>query len=271
MIIQGVDNMAKFEKEIKILDIDVKNMKEKLENIGAENKGKKEQKIYVYDVPTLYYRYLEIRELLKIDSPILVNTNIKKLEVLIREFKDLVNDEDLNGLIKKYDLNSLEEILTKPVSRIVEFLDDKDTEELFDQLKINPNKWIRLRQSNDKSVLTSKHILEKDTSYFQNVLETEFEVSSLKEANLFLESIGIAKRSYQEKIRYSYVYKNAEIEIDVWPLIKPYMEIECDDEDVINEIVEKLELNNKEIVSLNTEQLYKRIGIDVHSMSELKF
>ena len=49
------------------------------------------------------------------------------------------------------------------------------------------------------------------------------------------------------------------------------MEIECDDEDVINEIVEKLELNNKEIVSLNTEQLYKRIGIDVHSMSELKF
>lgn len=263
--------MAKFEKEIKILDIDVENIKEKLKNIGAENKGKKEQKIYVYDIPTLYYRYLEIRELLKVDSPILVNTNIKKLEVLIREFKDLISDKDLEYIIKKYNLNSLEEILKKSKDEINEFLKDEKVETLFSQLKINPNKWIRLRQSNNKSVLTSKHILEKDTSNFQSVLETEFEVSSLEEANLFLESIGVARRSYQEKIRYSYTYKNAEIEIDIWPLIKPYMEIECDDENLINEIIEKLELKNNEIVSLNTEQLYKKIGIDVHSMSELKF
>ena len=31
------------------------------------------------------------------------------------------------------------------------------------------------------------------------------------------------------------------------------------------------DVKEKEIVSLNTEQLYKRINIDVHSMSELKF
>jgi len=263
--------MAKFEKEIKILEINVENIREKLEKIGAENKGKKEQKIYVYDIPTLYYRYLEIKELLKVDSPILVNTNIKKLEVLIREFKDLINDKDLEYLIKKYNLNSLEDILKKSKEEINEFLKDEKVETLFSQLKINPNKWIRLRQSNNKSVLTSKHILEKDTSNFQSVLETEFEVSSLEEANLFLESIGVARRSYQEKIRYSYKYKNAEIEIDIWPLIKPYMEIECDDENLINEIIEKLELMNNEIISLNTEQLYKKIDIDVHSMSELKF
>lgn len=263
--------MAKFEKEIKILEINVENIKEKLEQIGAESKGKKEQKIYVYDIPTLYYRYLEIRELLKVDSPILVNTNIKKLEVLMREFKDLINDKDLDYLNKKYNLNFLEDILKKSKEEINEFLKDEKVETLFSQLKINPNKWIRLRQSNNKSVLTSKHILEKDTSNFQSVLETEFEVSSLEEANLFLESIGVARRSYQEKIRYSYKYKNAEIEIDIWPLIKPYMEIECDDENLINEIIEKLELKNNEIVSLNTEQLYKKIGIDVHSMSELKF
>lgn len=263
--------MAKFEKEVKVIDIDIETIKNKLENIGAENKGKKEQKIYVYDIPTLYYRYLEIRELLQVDSSIIVNTNIKKLEDLISEFKDLINDNDLNNLIKKYDLNNIEEILTKSIPDIINFLNDNDVEKLFNQLKINPNKWIRLRQSNDKTVLTSKHILTKDKSNFQSVIETEFEVSSLEETNLFLESIGITRRSYQEKKRYSYVYKNAEIEIDIWPLIKPYMEIECEDEEIINEIIEKLELNNKEIVSLNTEELYKRIGIDVHSMSELKF
>ena len=45
--------MSKFEKEIKVLDINVDNIKEKLEKLGAENKGKKDQKIYVYDIPTL--------------------------------------------------------------------------------------------------------------------------------------------------------------------------------------------------------------------------
>ena len=44
--------MAKFEKEIKILDINVENIKEKLEKIGAENKGKKEQK-YMFMIITL--------------------------------------------------------------------------------------------------------------------------------------------------------------------------------------------------------------------------
>ena len=39
--------MAKFEKEIKILEINVDKIKEKLEKIGAENKGEKKQKIYV--------------------------------------------------------------------------------------------------------------------------------------------------------------------------------------------------------------------------------
>ena len=133
--------MAKFEKEIKILEINVENIKEKLEQIGAESKGKKEQKIYVYDIPTIYYRYLEIRELLKVDSPILVNTNIKKLEVLMREFKDLINDKDLDYLNKKYNLNSLEDILKESKEEINEFLKDEKVETLFSQLKINPNKW----------------------------------------------------------------------------------------------------------------------------------
>ena len=45
--------MSKIEKEIKVLNIDVDQVKDKLKEIGAKNKGKKEQKIYVYDIPTL--------------------------------------------------------------------------------------------------------------------------------------------------------------------------------------------------------------------------
>lgn len=263
--------MAKFEKEIKVLNIDVEVMKQKLDEVGADYRGKKEQKIYVYDIPTLYYRYLEIRELLKSNSPIIVNANLKKLEVLILEYQDLVEEEEMALIEKEYGLESLEEILNKDIKNIIMFLENPIVEQSFKKYMINDNKWLRLRQSNNKVTLTSKHILEKKNANIQNVLETEIEVSSLEETNLLLESLGLARRSYQEKIRYSYTYKSAEIEIDIWPLLKPYMEIECEDENVIDEILDLLEIKDMEIVSLNTEQLYKRINIDVHSMSELKF
>ncbi len=263
--------MAKFEKEIKVLDIDVGAIKEKLKKIGAEDKGEKEQKIYVYDIPTLYYRFLEIKELLKSDSPLLINTNMKKLKTLIIEYKDLMDEKELKNIESLLNLDGIEDLLLKDVKDIINILENEILKNSFEKFKINPNKWVRLRQSNDTVLLTSKHIFEKNTSNFQSVLETEFEVSSLEEANLFLESIGIVKRSYQEKKRYSYVYKNAEVEIDIWPLLKPYLEIECDDENIIDEIIKVLELEKNEVVSLNTEQLYKKIGIDVHSMNELKF
>lgn len=263
--------MSKIEKEVKVLNVEVQSLHDKLVNMGVISKGEKHQKIYVYDIPTLYYRYLEIRELLNSDSEMIINTNLKKLQILLVEFNDLLNDEELTNLINHLNLNKLDDILELTIEKIREILIDKTFENEIKKFNINPNKWIRLRKSNNKTELTTKHILEKQNDKFQNVIETEIEVSSLEETNAILESIGIARRSYQEKTRYSYEYKTAEIEIDIWPKLQPYMEIECDDEEVINEIIEKLDLKDNEVVSLNTEQLYKRIGIDVHSISELKF
>lgn len=259
--------MSRIEKEVKVLDIKVDEVKKSLLEIGAVYKGEKNQKIYVYDIPTLYYRFLEIKSLLNSDSKMIISTNIKKLENLMVEFTDFIEDSQL----KKLDIDYLNSIGKLSIDKIRTIINDRELENLFSEFKINPNKWIRLRESNGKVELTTKHILKKKNNKFQNVIESEVEVSSLEEANLILESIGISRRSYQEKTRYSYKYKDAEIEIDLWPLLNPYLEIESDNEEVINEIIEKLKLSNYEIVSLNTEQLYKRINIDVHSMSELKF
>ena len=259
--------MSKIEKEVKILNINVDEVKKTLLEVGAVSKGEKNQKIYVYDVPTIYYRFLEIRTLLNSDSLMIISTNKKRLKNLILEYIDLAEESDLSN----FDIDLLNSIGDLEIEQIRQIISDKKLEESFSKFNINPNKWIRLRESNGKTELTTKHILEKKNSKFQNVIENEIEVSSLEEANLILESIGISRRSYQEKIRYSYKYKEAEIEIDIWPLLNPYLEIECDDEKIIDEIVNMLNLSSHEIVSLNTEQLYKRINIDVHSMSELKF
>lgn len=81
----------------------------------------------------------------------------------------------------------------------------------------------------------------------------------------------IVRRNYQEKIRHSFKYKDAEIELDEWPSLEPYMEIECEDQSIIDEVIKKLNFEVKEIVSLNTQQLYKRKNIDVLKISDLKF
>jgi sulfur carrier protein ThiS len=49
------------------------------------------------------------------------------------------------------------------------------------------------------------------------------------------------------------------------------MEIECDNEKTIKEILDMLSLNNHEIVSVNTEELYRRKNINILEMDELKF
>ena len=262
--------MAKFEKEIKILDIDVEEVKNKLDTIGAIFKGIKDQKIYTYDIPTIYYRYLECIELLKSDKTLIRNNAISKLRILLDEFSDLISDKDLNDVYSELNVNNFDELLLK--EDLVNILEKANKlNSLISNQMINPNKWLRLRQSNDKVELTLKHIYEKNNESIQKVKEFEVNTSNLEETNLILENIGIVRRNYQEKIRHSYTYKTAEIELDEWPMLKPYMEIECDDENVIQEIIDLLDLNDKEIVSLNTEQLYKREGIDVLSISELKF
>ena len=264
--------MGKLENEIKILNIEMNDTIKKLKEIGAKYKGVKEQKIYTYDVPTIYFRFLEAKELLKSDNELLINTTLKKFSIILNEFADLVDAKILNNIYKEMEIESFDSLLNYNSKKIIEIIDNSYTfnYEISNYL-INPNKWIRLRKSNDEVELTVKHIYEKNDSKFQKVQEYEIKVSDLKEANELLESIGVVKRNYQEKIRYSFEYKNAQIEIDQWPLLEPYMEIECDDETLIQKLISELKFDNKEIVSLNTEQLYKRKNIDILKMSDLKF
>lgn len=263
--------MPKIEKEIKVLNINVDQVKDKLKEIGVKDKGKKDQKIYVYDVPTLYYRFLEIRELINSSNELLVETNLKKLEVLLLEYVDLEDEEELAKEKALVGLNNLLDIVKLDIDNIREILNNPTLEANMKKFLINPNKWIRLRKSNNKIELTTKHILNKNNDNYQNVLESEIEVSSFEEANNLLESIGICKRNYQEKIRYSFVYKDAQIEIDIWPMLEPYLEIECDNDKTIEEILDKLNLKENEITSTNTESLYKRKNIDILRISTLKF
>lgn len=263
--------MAKLEKEVKILDIDISDAKDRLKKIGAIFKGRKNQKIYVYDIPTIYYRFCEIRELLSSDNRLVVDANIRRFKKLLPEIEDLLSENDWRIILNALKINDINFLTSDYKAGWLNNIKSEEIDVIFKKLKINSNKWIRLRESDGETELTVKHIFRKSNSPLQKVKEAETRVFSFEEANDILEEIGLAGRSYQEKIRISYEYGKANIEIDIWPMLKPYIEIESGDEKLIDNLINLLNYQNKEIVSINTEQLYKRIGIDIHKISRLKF
>ena len=54
-------------------------------------------------------------------------------------------------------------------------------------------------------------------------------------------------------------------------MLKPYIEIECDDTSIIEDIIKKLKYNDKKVLSINTQQLYSLIGVNLQEISELRF
>ena len=139
---------------------------------------------------------------------------------------------------------------------------------VYDVVPPRSSAWIRLRDNGRKITLTVKEILSDE---IDGTKEIEIEVDSLDQANALLEFLGFKARAYQENRRTSYKLGNVEIEIDEWPHIPAYAEVEGPDEDSIKNVVESLGYSMDKVTSENTEKIYAKYGLDIHSYSELKF
>ena len=267
--------MGKFEKEVKILDIDKKMIEKKLVELGAQKKEESMQQIYVYDLPSIYARFYDcLLQLKKSIKPYEFEVCRNKLEGILREVDNLTGTKEQEILEQEGYNKTLSNLLRSTSnSELLTTLSSKCIVDIVKEYGINPNKWVRLRKSGDKTTLTVKHILKpsNESNKIQNVIETEMEVPSIEEANDMLNQLGFSFRNYQEKHRVRYNFEDLEIDIDSWPLIPTYMEIECESEDHIDSIVKKLELENKKVVSCNTADVYKLYGIDLYQFRELKF
>jgi len=129
-------------------------------------------------------------------------------------------------------------------------------------------KWIRLRNDGVKTTLCYKNI---QSDKIDGTKEVEFEVASFDTANEFLECIGIPHKSYQENIRTRYILNGVEIDIDCWPRIPVLVEIEGNSEKEVMDMVKTLNLENHTVTSLGIMDIYKMYGIDLDTISVLKF
>lgn len=140
---------------------------------------------------------------------------------------------------------------------------------VYDLKPIQEDKWIRLRANGEETTLTYKSI-EADT--IDGTKEVEIKVDDFDVANEFLNKLGFIARNYQENIRIQYILDDVEIDIDTWPMIPTYLEIEGKSKKEVNDMIKKLNLENSKITLLNCNSIYKKIyNIDISKTTELKF
>lgn len=137
---------------------------------------------------------------------------------------------------------------------------------VYDIIPKDDNSWIRLRTNGIKTTLTFKTVKEKT---IDGTKEAEVEVSDFEETNLILEQMGHHNRGFQENKRIQYILDDVEIDIDTWPNIPTYLEIEGKDKESVNKIIEKLEIDKNKISTLDVQSLYEYYGYD--GIHDLKF
>ncbi len=140
---------------------------------------------------------------------------------------------------------------------------------VYDFTPPRDSQWIRLRTNGEVTTLCYKNV-EKNT--VDGTHELEVEVSDFDETNELLNVLGYKAKGYQENKRVRYILDGVEVDIDTWPMIPTYMEIEAESEERVKEIEKLLEVDPAKVTALNCEDIYIDIyGIDVEKIKELKF
>ena len=138
---------------------------------------------------------------------------------------------------------------------------------VYDLKPADENKWIRLRTNGKDTTLTYKSV-EEDT--LDGTKEIEIKVDNFNLANEFLNKLGFIARNYQENNRIQYVLDDVEIDIDTWPKIPTYLEIEGGSEEEVMNIVKLLGFNESDVTAKDVENIYLDYGIDLKEINELK-
>lgn len=176
-------------------------------------------------------------------------------------------DIDAKKIEKKLIEIGAEKMFQKTYKRIV-----------FDYPDLRMDKkgaWVRLRDEGEKITLTYKQRIgmksrdgeENDKS----MKEIEVEVNDFNKTAVILRKIGLADKFYMENKRIRYVLDDIEFDIDFWPKLKPYLEIEAPTWGKVNKGIRLLGLDPKDKKIFSTAQVYRLNGIEENNYKEITF
>ncbi len=97
--------------------------------------------------------------------------------------------------------------------------------------------WARVRDEGDKITMSIKSCSGEG---IEDQRETCLTVEDFVQAEMFLETLGCRKKAYQETKRELWTLDGAEITIDTWPFVGPFVEVEATSETLVRQVSEKV-------------------------------
>lgn len=132
--------------------------------------------------------------------------------------------------------------------------------------------WVRVRNEGDKVTMSYKQLNDRT---LHGTKEVSVVVDDFDKTCTFLESIGLRAHSYQETKRESWILRDSEIELDTWPWIPSFLEIEAPSENELKKTAQELGLNYDNALHGSVETAYQAIydvsEEEIDNWEEIKF
>lgn len=167
-----------------------------------------------------------------------------------------INEEEIIAKLRKLKARETEKYLERRI--------------IFD-IKSNNIEWVRIREENDHCTMTYK-FKELHNKEVGKTEEIEVTVSNFEKAKEILVKLNFFYRTmYQEKYIQKFYLGNIEFSICTWPKLNTFLEVEGNNTEDVNKGLALLNLVGKDVGDYDIAKLYEEIGIDMNSISELKF
>ena len=169
------------------------------------------------------------------------------------------------------DINK-EELVKKLASLGAEDKGEEKLEEIIfhaaDGSWIGKRKFVRLRKTKDGIKLNYKENVEQTVD---SAREIELEVSDMDKCSEFFEKIGLKKMRELEKYRHTFKLGDVTIDIDTWPKIPTYAEIEGPSVKSLKELSAKLDMDWEKRFDGDAREVFKRYGHDIDKLTVITF
>ena len=124
---------------------------------------------------------------------------------------------------------------------------------------VKDNSFIRIRDEGDKTTLTFKRrMFDVEATTIDSTKEIETTVGDFDTAVTIFAEAGWKYITLQENRRETWSLDGAEVVIDEWPWVKPYIEIEAPSESIVKSVADTLGFDWKDAAFGSVDIIYQR-------------
>jgi adenylate cyclase class 2 len=144
------------------------------------------------------------------------------------------------------------------------------TRRIFENDTLGSGQWLRLRDEGTRATLTLKHVT--DATVIDGTTEIETEVGDPHAMAGILHGLGLREVRYQENYREEWRLDDIAFDIDTWPDLPTFVEIEGPDEATVRRAASLLGFDYSEARFGSVDEIYKsELGRDILAEPTLLF